>query len=558
MSTIVLPKLLANFQTSLSATMSNVAITLTLSRSTDNDGTTLSGIYELTIDEGTSKEEHMYVTLAGSAGTVSRRGLSKVDAWTEVTANKFQHERGASVKITNFSLVAITRLLSGDDTFNAVNWLGVNSITGLATPTSGETTKAANIAYVNAVAIAGASDASSTTKGIVEKATTAETQTGTDAGGTTAPLFAAPSDIAKNTQNQQHVYATDTGSANAYVITLAPVPAAYALGQRFSFKAVNANTTASTLNVNSLGVIAIKKFHDQALENGDIEAGQIVDVVYNGTVFEMQTPLASQLTTAISTEVTSFFGATDISGAEAETLSSAATSVADTLHTHDFAAQAEANMRAGYVAIHGNASDGLATALTASAVITREYAITHFACLANGDDAFLQKVLSSDGGTAGVVAEALNINWADGLDFTFRMSMATTTNQDVFMGFDEALLAAVPASATSVVKHIGWFINNNSLYASVASGTTQTKTSAITATLTNWNTYRIVWTPATSAVFYLNGAIVSGGTITTNLPTGTTSASRVNIDMGLTSTDGGGVDKLMNLANNYVVKAQIA
>lgn len=92
----------------------------------------------------------------------------------------------------------------------------------------------------------------------------------------------------ENLQNQSHVYAADTGAADAYVITLSPVPSAYAEGQRFSFKAVNANTTTSTLNVNSLGVKTIKKnAGTDDLIAGDIAAGQIVDVEYDGTNFQM-------------------------------------------------------------------------------------------------------------------------------------------------------------------------------------------------------------------------------------------------------------------------------
>lgn len=168
MSTVILPKLLANFSNSLAATMSASATTCTLSTSTDPDGSSLSGLYEVTFDEGTSSEEHMYVTFTGASGAVSRRGLSKVDGWTEVSGNKYRHDRGASVKITDISLLLISRLLNGTDTFNAVDWLGVNSISGLATPSSGETTKAANVDYVNGVSIAGAPDAALSVKGITK------------------------------------------------------------------------------------------------------------------------------------------------------------------------------------------------------------------------------------------------------------------------------------------------------------------------------------------------------------------------------------------------------
>ena len=87
--------------------------------------------------------------------------------------------------------------------------------------------------------------------------------------------------------------ATDTGTANAHVIALSPAITAYASGQKFTFKSGSANTTASTLNVNGLGVKAIKKLHDQDVASGDIESGSIVTVVYDGTNFQMTSQVAA-------------------------------------------------------------------------------------------------------------------------------------------------------------------------------------------------------------------------------------------------------------------------
>ena len=335
MATITIPVILANFESSLAASISAAASSLTLNTSVDDDGSTLSGTYSLTIDEGSSSEEHMVVTLAGAAGTITRRGLSRVDGWTEQAGNQLAHDRGASVKITNFSLLNLSRLLNGDDAFNSVDWTGVQSIDGLSTPGAAETTKAADVAYVNAVAVAGANDAAENQKGIVELATSAELLAGTDQGSTSAYLFARPSHLAANVQNQVYSYVADTGAADAYVITIVPAVTAYAAGQRFTFLSSAANTGASTLNVNALGAKNILKFNDQALEANDIESGSIVEVVYDGTSFQLQTPLASSLTTAIASEVSTFFGATDISGAEAETLTDG--SDASQLHEHAFA-----------------------------------------------------------------------------------------------------------------------------------------------------------------------------------------------------------------------------
>lgn len=113
-------------------------------------------------------------------------------------------------------------------------------------------------------------------------------------GAGVLPSFQAPSFATSSAvQNQSYSYAADTGVANAYVITLAPVPGSLVAGQRFAFKAVNANATASTLNVNSLGVTAIKKNGSLALVAGDIVIGQIVDVEYDGTNFQMTSSSAN-------------------------------------------------------------------------------------------------------------------------------------------------------------------------------------------------------------------------------------------------------------------------
>jgi hypothetical protein len=49
----------------------------------------------------------------------------------------------------------------------------------------------------------------------------------------------------------------------------------------------NANTGAATLNVNSLGAKAIKKSGSTALSAGDIAAGQILFLIYDGTNFQV-------------------------------------------------------------------------------------------------------------------------------------------------------------------------------------------------------------------------------------------------------------------------------
>lgn len=87
--------------------------------------------------------------------------------------------------------------------------------------------------------------------------------------------------------------ATDSGSANTYAIALTPAVTAYVAGQVFHFKAGNASSGASTLNVNALGAKNIKKKNDQDIAAGDIEQNAIVSVIYDGTSFQMLSQLGT-------------------------------------------------------------------------------------------------------------------------------------------------------------------------------------------------------------------------------------------------------------------------
>lgn len=101
-------------------------------------------------------------------------------------------------------------------------------------------------------------------------------------------------------QNGQFLYAADAGSTDAYAVTLSPAPTAYTTGMVVNFKANTANTGAATLNVNSLGAITILKNHDTALADNDIEVGQLVTVIYDGTNFQMQSQIANTASAGFS------------------------------------------------------------------------------------------------------------------------------------------------------------------------------------------------------------------------------------------------------------------
>jgi len=97
--------------------------------------------------------------------------------------------------------------------------------------------------------------------------------------------------IGKAVQDASYSYDEDAEASDSYAITLAPAPTAYVAGQRYTFKVNTANTGAATLNVNALGAKTLKKFKDQDLESGDIVAGQIVEVVYDGVNLQVVSAL---------------------------------------------------------------------------------------------------------------------------------------------------------------------------------------------------------------------------------------------------------------------------
>ena len=78
-----------------------------------------------------------------------------------------------------------------------------------------------------------------------------------------------------------------TGSANTYLLAPNVTYAAYARGDMFRIEINVTNTGASTLNVSSLGAKNILKANGDALLAGDLVAGGVYDVVYDGTQFRL-------------------------------------------------------------------------------------------------------------------------------------------------------------------------------------------------------------------------------------------------------------------------------
>jgi len=84
---------------------------------------------------------------------------------------------------------------------------------------------------------------------------------------------------------------TSTGSANTHAISVTIAPSAYVAGQRFAFLAGYSNTAACTLNVNSLGAKSIKLINGSNPGAGAISLNAIIEVVYDGTNFQLTNAL---------------------------------------------------------------------------------------------------------------------------------------------------------------------------------------------------------------------------------------------------------------------------
>ncbi len=137
------------------------------------------------------------------------------------------------------------------------------------------------------------------TAGVLELATATEMTTGTsDQRGVTSKKHA------ESIQKGEHLYALDAAGSDTYVISLNPNLAGYVTGQAIQFEAGTVNTGAATLNVDGNGAKAIVKHNDQVLADGDIEAGQIVTVVYDGISFQMQSQLGNAPATGSGANLT--------------------------------------------------------------------------------------------------------------------------------------------------------------------------------------------------------------------------------------------------------------
>lgn len=190
-----LPEGVAVFQTSLLSAITANATSMTLVANAVRGGSALSGFQCFTVDEGSSIAEYICGTVSGTAVTSLTRGVDPVTATTTNSTLKFAHRRGAEVKITDFPVLQILKhQANGEDTYpHILTYTG-----GTACSVSSPNNAICDKAYTDGVVVSGASNANTTTKGIVEIATPLEIASSTSLGGTGA-IVVIPASSATST-----------------------------------------------------------------------------------------------------------------------------------------------------------------------------------------------------------------------------------------------------------------------------------------------------------------------------------------------------------------------
>jgi microcystin-dependent protein len=194
-----LGKIVADFSTSLATSIAIGATSVTLASATDDDGVALpAGVYFFSLDGNNSQKEHIVATLSGTSLTgissVSRQGVQSSGVVRT-------HRVGATVALTDFAHIKyLNDLLTATtdlDHLTPLKYDGTASITNA--------NHLATKAYVDGVAIAGGTDASTTVKGI--------TKMSVAPASATAPIAVGDNDDRVPTQSENDAMAGTSGTA---------------------------------------------------------------------------------------------------------------------------------------------------------------------------------------------------------------------------------------------------------------------------------------------------------------------------------------------------------
>lgn len=235
------------FDTTLTSAIGSGDTSMTMVLGKWKNGTNLSGYQCFTLDIGTPKVEYMCGIASSTVITALVRGIDPLNPAVSVSALQFSHRAGTDVRITDFpGLQIIKRLVNGQDPFPGP--LAYDA--GVSTTTLQSNGQYfASVNYVNSVGSSGSPNATTTTKGISQFATTLQTANGTSLGSSGA--FLVPSNSLFN---------QTPSTATSIPVTLANGKLAQGfldLSQSFPFTGGISNSATTTLAASSTAPLVL-------------------------------------------------------------------------------------------------------------------------------------------------------------------------------------------------------------------------------------------------------------------------------------------------------------
>lgn len=495
----------SRYRTRLSSSMTSTQSTVPVSSMESFDGTTLTMALLgdkvfLVLEPGSSREEIVKCeAISSTTWTTCTRGLAFTGtAETSVAANRKAHNAGSIVVMSNVHYV-YEQLPDKDttETFTGQKFFDIYpEITGTAVATTSR--QLITFDQANNLTNQGAATSTETTSGISELATQKEMASSTD-NGVNFPLVL------------QGRYASSTPSTENRLGLFVPVSEndGYLsqlwldLTEAWSFTG-NFKSASSTFTGNSLFT-----------GNSTSTASAVFqsDVSITGNATSTGTFDFSNLCFGNSNCMTNI--ANSYSDAKNEMLNKGYTTVQPGFYDMTTAGTG------GSVGIHLNQA-----ALTSGA--------------SSGNEIVVKDQLGASGAQ----------DFDQDLYLIYKVKNAATTAQDIFIGYHDTDMTDPPDNCVDTTRHVAFCVIDNTLTATVADGTTQETATISGYTLTNYNTYEIVFVSGTSAQFWVNGTLEA--TLSTNDPTGPGGDIYLVFAVETQTT----ADRIVTINNNWAAKVE--
>lgn len=299
-------------------------------------------------------------------------------------------------------------------------------------------------------------------------------------------------------QTNSFTTATDSGSANTYVMTLAPAVPSYSNGLGVILLPANTNTGASTLNLNGVGATAILNSDGSALSGGEIVQNVPVHLIYSNSNFYIVSHPANA--TSPSDLII-----------QSRTLGRVF-NVIDLLDTPTTSGTGNTSVSGGKITFGtGTTAGGYARYITQRNSTTSLH--DKNPCLSLS---FVAGLVTGD------------------FDFVCLLRQTNTAPSNL--------------NGTLTERHVGLFYDTGTVYVSTADGSTQDRVDITSAITTNALNHLVIEWVSAGVNFYINGTQVGGKTFTSNLP----STLLTYQDIWLRANDSPGIEYTFDLYNFHL------